>query len=146
MSDVSGAVATFFKSYVEAFERFDADAIAAHFAYPCHITSDSEPAQLTAVASHDEWKAQIEGLVALYQQFGVSTADILEREEVELGANVTQARIRWQLKDAAGGDLYDFRGVYTLGDLGDGLKITALAHDELPKLMALLASGSAPGS
>lgn len=135
-------VVRFFESYVSDFESFDASAIANHFAYPCHITSDMEQPQLSSSPSHEHWKGQIEGLVALYQQLGVATASILEMTESALSPRVTQARVHWMLKTSTGEEVYDFTGVYTLVDEGGGLKISAIAHDELPKLMARLAGGA----
>lgn len=135
---VDERVTRFFEAYVADFTSFDASAIAKHFAYPCHITSENEPVQLTVANSEDEWRTQIEGLVALYQQFGVADASILEMSEDVLSPRVTQVRVHWMLKTGTGEDVYDFTGVYTLVDQGSGLKVSALAHNELPRLMALL--------
>ena len=135
-----GRVSRFFESYVSAFESFDASAIADHFAYPCHITSEAEPPQLSSSPSHEHWRGQIEGLVALYQQLGVGTATIVEMTENVLSPRVTQARVHWMLRTTAGEEVYDFTGVYTFIEDGDDLKISAIAHDELPRLMTRLAA------
>ncbi len=43
-------VQRFFTSYRAAFEQSDAAAIAGHFAYPCHITSDAGEIVLMPIA------------------------------------------------------------------------------------------------
>jgi hypothetical protein len=37
-----------------------------------------------------------------------------------------------------GGRIYDFDASYTLADLGEGMRITAIAHNETPRLRALI--------
>lgn len=47
---------------------------------------------------------------------------------------LAQASVRWRLTDGAGRAIYDFDASYTLADLGDGPRITAIAHNEGPLL------------
>lgn len=135
---LSDRAAAFFDSYVAAFERFDAAAIAAHFAFPCHMTSETgaEP-DLRSIPDEEGWRADIEGLVGFYRSAGVATARMLEASSTPVSGAVEQAAIHWRLEDAAGAEVYDFHAVYTLVER-DGLRIAALAHDELPRVQAFL--------
>lgn len=139
MSHEAAPVAAFFDSYRVAFERSDSSAVADHFAYPSHVTSDTGEIVLMPVAARDDWAAQIEQLLGTYRRIGVSSARILEQTVTELSPRLTQAVVHWGLYDAAGGLLYRFEAAYTLADVRGALRIAALAHNELPKLQARLA-------
>ncbi len=136
---LSERAAAFFDSYVESFERFDAAAIAGHFAFPCHMTSETggEP-DLRSIPDEDGWRADIEGLVGFYRSARVATARMLEASSTPLSEAVEQATIHWMLEDGSGGNVYDFRAVYTLVERDGALRIGALAHDELPRIQTLL--------
>lgn len=142
MSHAASSADAFLDSYRGAFERFHAPAIADHFAYPCHVTSDTGEIVLTPVTTQDDWTGQIEQLLSTYRRTGVSAARILERRVTELSPRLLQAVVHWALYDSAGGLLYRFEAAYTLAHVGGALRITALAHNELPKLQARLAERS----
>ena len=57
----------------------------------------------------------------------------------ELTPRLAQATVRWTLVDATGTRIYDFDATYTLADLGDGMRITAIAHNEAALLRAAVA-------
>jgi hypothetical protein len=46
--------------------------------------------------------------------------------------------VHWDSVDGAGGRIYGFDASYTLADLGEGIRITAIAHNETPRLRALV--------
>jgi hypothetical protein len=123
-------------AYRAAFEAFDAQAIVDLFSYPCQITSDAGEVQVTTVATREEWVAQIDRLVGVYREIGVRTAEVLELQVSELTSALAQVTVHWRLADAEGRSIYDFDASYTLADRGDGLRITAIAHNELPLLRA----------
>ncbi len=50
----NGGVHAFFKSYCASFETLNVDAIADHFAYPSHITSDAEEVALIPIANRQD--------------------------------------------------------------------------------------------
>ena len=127
-------VREFVDAYRMAFEAFDAVAIADLFFYPCQITSDAEKITVMTVPTRDLWLPQVERLVEAYRSIGVRSAEVIELQVVELTARLAQAAITWRLVDEAGQPLYDFHGAYTLADPGAGLRITAIAHNETPKL------------
>lgn len=132
-------VAAFFDSYRAAFERFDAVAIAALFAYPGHVAADAGAIALTPVTAEDEWIAQIAQLVAAYARAGVASARVEKLAATELSPRLYQAVLQWALHDADGKTLYRFDACYTLVRIDHALRIAALAHNELPRLQACLA-------
>ncbi|HEX6339052.1 MAG TPA: hypothetical protein VFZ85_19010 [Jiangellaceae bacterium] len=143
---MSAAVDAFFESYRAEYERGDASAISAHFAFPLHVTSDpgedgnaEVEVVLAHVASRDEWVSQINRLLAAYTKIGVGSARIAEQATHKLSPRLFQAVLRWELHDAHGDLLYHFDAAYTLAAIDGSLRITALAHNEQPKLLALLA-------
>jgi len=152
-ANVSAAVDAFFDSYRAEYERGDASAITAHFAFPLHVTSDvGEVAGdakgqivLTHVASREEWMGQIDRLLAAYSRIGVASAQVVELATSELTRQLFQAVARWELQDANGDRMYRFVAAYTLARIDGGLRITALAHNERPQLQSLLARPQPPG-
>jgi hypothetical protein len=132
------AVSEFLERYRRAFAAFDAEAIADMFAYPCQLTSDESEITQTTVPTREAWLPQVERLVAAYEAIGVHAAEILELQVTELTPQLAQAVVHWALVDGAGARIYEFNAAYTLADLGQGLRITAIAHNETPRLRTLL--------
>lgn len=132
------AVQEFLDAYRTGFEAFDVAAIVDLFSYPCQITGGDEEVTVTAVPSRDAWIPQIERLVAAYQAIDVRSAEVLELQVEELTARLAQATVHWGLEDGDGRRLYDFDATYTLADLGQGWRITAVAHNETSRLRALI--------
>jgi len=128
----------FLETYRRAFAAFDAEALADMFAYPCQLTSDAGEITVTTVPTRDAWLPQLERLLAAYRTIGVSAAEILELRTTELTPQLTDVVARWALFDREGERIYEFDAAYTLGDLGQGLRITAIAHNETPRLRASL--------
>jgi hypothetical protein len=139
MDETAQRVHTFFESYRVAFERQDAPAIAEHFAYPSHLTSDAREIDLMAVAAKPDWIGQVERLLAMYRAIGVGSAHVLELASTELSPRLVQAVVHWALHDVSGGRLYDFQAMYTLAMIDDALRITAIAHNEIPRYRECLA-------
>jgi heme-degrading monooxygenase HmoA len=124
----------FFQAYRAAFERFDAEAIANLFTYPCQITSAAQQATVTTVSSREEWLPQLRQLVDSYRKIGVRAAQVVDLDTVELAENVIVAVVRWELLGQTVERLYAFDASYTLVDRGDGLRINAITHNEVPRL------------
>lgn len=129
-------VEKFLDAYGAAFEAFDVDAIADLFSYPCQITGGDGGVTVTTVAARNAWLPQIERLLAAYRAIGVRTAAVRELHVTELAPGLSQLSVRWALADEKGGSIYDFAASYTLADRGDGPRITAIAHNETPRLRA----------
>jgi hypothetical protein len=139
-------VSAFFESYRSAFERQDAAAVADHFAYPSHVTSDAGDIVLIPVGNREEWVTQIERLLAMYGVVGVATARAQNVQAAELSPRLIQAAVHWSLFDKAGGVLYKFEATYTLVALEGGLRIAAISHNEVPRYRECLARLQAQGS
>lgn len=150
-ADSTQGIAAFFDSYRRAFERFDASAIASHFALPAHITADADEIDLTAISDERAWIGQIEEFLDLYRRIQAASAQVLNLAVTELSPRLFQAVVRWALTDRAGHRLYDFQAAYTLARIAARLRITAIAHNEMPRYLqcvarvhAARAAGSGP--
>jgi len=136
---IQTSVSAFFDSYRAAFERGDAAAVADHFVYPGHVTSDAGEIVLVPITNRQEWLGKLEQLLGMYRAIRLSSAHVLDLTLTEISSRLVQAQLHWDLRDAAGLRLYDFVASYTLAN-GDGaFRITAIAHNELPQYQACLA-------
>lgn len=133
-------VREFYESYRSAFEALDPVAIGEFFAFPCQITGDTGGITVQSIPSREQWTPVLEGLVGAYQTIGVKTAEMLDLQVFVLTDRLAQASVRWRLMNGHGQALYDFEASYTLADLGAGLRITAIVHNEGPRLAEKLAS------
>ena len=140
MTDRSSAE-DFIRAYREAFEAFDASAVADLFTYPCQLTGDDTQITVNTIASREMWLPTIERIVTAYRAAGLQRAEVLELRAHDLTPRLIQTLVRWRLVDGAERQLYDFEAAYTLADRGDGLRITAIAHNETPRLRALAEQG-----
>jgi hypothetical protein len=132
-------VTSFFESYRLAFERLDASAIADHFAYPSHVTSDTGRIVLSPVVTKPDWTRQIEQLLAMYRAIGFASARILNLAPTKLSPRLVQTTVDWALQDNTGSLLYTFQAAYTLAKIDDAFRISAIAHNEIPRYRESLA-------
>jgi len=138
-NELHAQINAFFYSYRTAFEHQDATAIADHFAYPGHVTSDAGEIALVPITSRQEWIGKLEQLLGMYRAIGVSTAQVLDLTLTEISPRLLQAHIHWALHTAADERLYDFEAIYTVAHTSGAFHITALAHNELPQYQACFA-------
>jgi len=139
MSEVDQEVITFLESYRIAFTKLDAQQIAEHFAYPLHIAGDGREVSLTSIVSQPEWLGSIERLLDMYRGVDFHEALILDLAQTPMSRKLAQARVHWGLLDPMSQPIYDFHALYTLVRIGEGLRIVAIAHDEVPMYRAYLA-------
>ena len=132
-------VADFFESYRAAFERLDAPAVVEHFAFPCLITGDGDPVSVLPIGGRDQGLAVIERLLGTYRTLGVARARLLSLTPTALSPRLALGVVHWALSTGAGETLYDFDAAYTLALIDDRLRITAICHNESPRLRACLA-------
>ena len=136
------SVDDFFEEYRATFARYDADALAALFAFPFQaVSATDDGATVTVSGSVDEWRPVLEGLLSMYRTLGVAEGEPLELEATQLTPQTASARVHWELRREDGSAIYDFTAVYTLARTDGDWKVAAIVHDELPKLQAALASG-----
>jgi hypothetical protein len=133
------AAISFFQSYTAAFEHADASAILDHFAFPCHITSEAQEVTLTAIASREEGSRLVGQLLDMYRNVDVATARVLEVGVSEISPRLLLALVHWGLDDEAGARVYAFEAAYTLASIDGVLRISAIAHNEIPRYRATLA-------
>lgn len=138
-NDLHARINAFFDSYCTVFEHQDAAAIAEHFAYPGHVTSDAGEIVLVPITSRQEWIGKLEQLLAMYRAIGVGSARVLDLTLTEISPRLVTAQIHWALHTAAGERLYDFEAVYTVAQSNDAYHIVAIAHNELPHYQACYA-------
>lgn len=131
----------FIEAYRAGFGVLDVVAIADRFSYPFQITSDDGQIAVVTVPSREAWVPQVERLVGAYRAIGVHSVEALELQVIELTSRLAQAAVHWGLADKAGGRIYAFDASYTLVDLGEGMRITAIAHNETARLRATLSGG-----
>ncbi len=139
MSEFESRVNTFFESYRAAFERLDAPAIADHYAYPSHITSDTGEIVLVPIAAREEWIGKIERLLDMYRAIGFCSARTLDIKAIQLSPRLVQIVVHWALYDGTARTLYDFEATYTLAKVGDALRIAAVSHNEILQYRECLA-------
>ena len=138
-TDLNAQINAFFDSYRTAFERRDAAAIAEHFAYPGHVTSDAGEIVLVPITSRQEWIGKLEQLLAMYRAIGVGSARVLDLTLTEISPRLLQAHIHWALHTAGGERLYDFEAIYTVAQTAGAFHIAAIAHNEMPQYQACYA-------
>src|SRR5512139_3466025 len=113
-NDLHAQINAFFYSYRTAFEHQDATAIADHFSYPGHVTSDTGEIVLVPIANRQEWIGKLEQLLGMYRAIGVGSAQVLDLTLIEISPRLLQAHIHWALHAATGERLYDFEAIYTV--------------------------------
>ena len=138
-TDLHSSISAFFDSYRSAFERQDAAAIADHFVYPGHVTSDAGEIVLVPITNRQEWIGKVEQLLGMYRAIGVGSARVLDLKLTEISPQLLQAHIHWALYTAVGERLYDFEATYTVTNSGGVFHIAAIAHNEMPQYQACYA-------
>ena len=128
----------FFAAYTADFERYDANAVAEHFSFPLLVTGDADPVDVRSVADKEEWMETLTMLLDLYRGFGVATATVLDSSTTSISDRVHQATVHWSLRDGSDQEIYDFHGTYTLIERDGRLRIAAIAHNELGKILSKL--------
>jgi hypothetical protein len=123
----------FLDAYRAGFEAFAVEAMLDLFSYPCQITSDAGEVTVTTVGTREAWAPQIDRLVAAYRETGVRTAEVLELRVTEFTSLLAQVTVHRALPTGRGDPIYDFGASYTLADRGDGMRITAIAHNKTPR-------------
>jgi hypothetical protein len=135
---------TFFDDYRTTFASFDLDALGALFTFPMHVVSATDDEVSVAVYDGDAWPAVLEMLFGAYRGLGVAGAELLAFETSAVSPDVASVRVHWELRRNDGSSVYDFTAVYTVVVVDGALRVTAIAHDELPQLGTAL-SGAPDG-
>jgi hypothetical protein len=132
------SVHDFIDAYRRACEASDAAAMGDLFGYPCQVTGDNGRLTVTPFPSRDALAPAIGRILSGYRAIGVSRVQVLGLDVQELSPRLAHALVRWRLRDSHGMSLYEFGASYTLADLGEGWRITAIAHNETAHLRAAM--------
>ena len=129
----------FMERYRAAFVRGDVVEVLEFYEYPLQLVDvGNRPVSMSAVDA-DGWRRTVGRIVRAYRQLAVSDASTGAFDVIETLPGAALVRARWTLRDPGGNPIYDFSAAYSLTDLGQGLRIVAITHDEVPKLRAALA-------
>ncbi|MEM9300686.1 MAG: hypothetical protein AAGE01_01165 [Pseudomonadota bacterium] len=113
---------TFLDSYRQAFDAFDADAIAAHYHFPSILASiDGTQAFL----SREDAVARFTRVCDHHRRLGYHHASCDNVRSEELADNLWRLTVDWRFHSAAGNEILAFSCSYELGDYGDGPRVTA---------------------
>jgi predicted phosphodiesterase len=138
-SDIEAGVARFFDTYRAAFEAYDTEAIVDHYLLPSYVASDATEVALLAMATREDCREGIERVLARHRELGVVTGRALDYRATELSPRLTVLDLSFEFRNAGNEPLYDFRGCYTLVRQGADWRIAAIAHNQIPRLLARLA-------
>ena len=94
---------------------------------------------MTAIASRGDGLRMVEQILEMYRTIGVRAARPLDLTAREISPRLARALVRWGLYDAAGDLLYAFEAAYILASIDGALRISAIAHNELPRYRECLA-------
>jgi hypothetical protein len=126
----------FFARYSADFATYDAATVARHFAYPVQAAGVTGADPDVVTADREEWSRVLDRLLSAYRDLGVTAGRVRGLEVTTLGHGLQVAAVGWTLLRADGSRVYDFDACYTLIGSEGGLRIVAIAHNELPKLQA----------
>lgn len=129
----------FFAGYAADFATYDAATVAEHFAYPVHSVGDTDAGPDVTTAGREEWLLVLDRLLGAYRELGVTGARRHSVQVARLGDGLYVACVGWTLLRTDNSPVYDFEASYTLVTSHGRLRISAIAHNEVPKLRAALA-------
>jgi hypothetical protein len=118
-------VAQLFRSYSEAFARFDPVAISAHWAYPAYFCARGKRASLAA----PEFQANAEALCAFYRAQGVARVAATVAQVDWLFDGLALARVGYELADDAGTPVAAWDHIYLVSATDGGLRLAVAMPD-----------------
>jgi hypothetical protein len=133
-------IRAFFAAYFEAYKRPDAEAVVDFFAYPSHITSDSEVVTLLPMRTRQECMSAVDRVLSMHRELGVATGQIRDFSILDLSPRLAQVYLKMDVCDALDQRFYDYEGCYTLAKFQENWRICAISHNQIPRLLACLAS------
>lgn len=124
--------------YRSAFTRGDMVALMDCFGFPVQVLSVTDGQTSTSVRDRDQWAEVLTWLLDAYQRLGVTDAVPLALEITEPMEAVAVVPVRWQLRRADGGSVYEFSAVYTMARADGRLLIFGIGHDETSRIQSAL--------
>jgi hypothetical protein len=101
---------TFFSHHAERYMASEVDAISAVYEAP--LLGVREGCAIHHLSDRDAVRGHLTELMAAYQDAGAARADIAELDVVSLGESSAMVTVRWQVLDATGSLVRDFRTTY----------------------------------
>lgn len=129
----------FFAGYAADFATYDAATVAEHFAYPVQAVGDTDAEPDVNTAGREDWLLVLHRLLGAYRELGVTGARLHSIHVTRLGRGLHVACVGWTLLRADQSPVYNFEASYTLVASHGRWRISAIAHNEVPKLRAALA-------
>jgi len=118
----------FFARYAERYMAADVDAVSAMYEAPLLALREGRAIHL---ADRTAVRAHLADVMAGYRRSGAARADIAALDVVPLGTSSVYATVRWQVRDASGGLLKDFRTTYHLIRVAEHWRILSYTnHDD----------------
>lgn len=129
----------FFAGYAADVATYDAATVAGHFAYPVQSVGATDADPDVTTAGREEWLRVLDRLLGAYRKLGVAGARPHRIQVTRLGRGLQVAWVGWTLLRTDNSPVYDFEASYTLVASRSMLRISAIAHNEVPRLRAALA-------
>jgi hypothetical protein len=129
----------FFAGYAADFATYDAATVAEHFAYPVQSVGDTDADPNVTTAGREEWLLVLDRLLGAYRELGVTGARLHSIQVTRLGRGLHVVCVGWTLLRTDKSTVYNFEASYTLVASHGRLRISAIAHNEIPRLRAALA-------
>ena len=129
MTEIRTDLEAWCESYVAAFERFDATAIAEHWTFPALTT---QAGQSFTFKSADHFTANTEKLLGFYKRQGVASVERRVLSHYEMGENAVAMTVSDDMRDASGNVLATWHAAYVMQRKdGDWRAVAAVADCEV---------------
>ena len=119
------AIHELYRTYADAFARFDAEAIVAHWAFPAFSCARGHRAAM----EEDAFRANLDALIAFYRRQGVADVKATVRRVQTLFAGLDLVTVRYCLADATGQPVAEWEHLYLVSDTGEGRRLVAAFSD-----------------
>lgn len=126
MTDLRSELEAWCRSYVAAFERYEAEAIASHWTFPALTT---QAGRSFSFKSEEHLAKNTGRLLGFYQAQHVER---VHREVVDIlimGPNAVSMTVKDQMTDAAGGEIASWQAAYVLQRVDGNWKAVAAVAD-----------------
>ena len=132
-------VDAFLAGYAADFATYDPATVAKRFAYPVHCVGDTDAGPDVTTAGREAWLLALDRLLGAYRELGITGARLHSVQVIRLGPGLHVAWVRWALLRSDASVVYSFEASYTLVLSQGRLRISAIAHNEVPRLGEALA-------
>jgi hypothetical protein len=114
-----------FQSYARAFARFDAAAVAEHWAFPAFFCARGKRASL----DQEGFRANVEAVIAFYHRQGATEveAELVRVEPLFEGLDLVA--VQYRLAKAAGEEIAAWEHLYLASETEEGLRLVAAFAD-----------------